>query len=269
MSMSWAQQGAAMRKLKDWWRSRGGRRFELSEADWRRARESLPLLAGLNPGEAAGLEALAQRFLRNKALEPVQGFDLTEPMRQLIALQACLPVLELGLHWYQGWYAVVIYPEAFVPGHEVEDDDGVVWIDQEVKSGESWDRGPVILSWSDVEAGSRLDGYNVILHELAHKLDGRSGSTNGCPPLHPGMSGAAWQRAFAAAFDDLGRRVDRGEDTPIDPYAAESPAEFFAVVSEAFFEVPERLVEEYPDTYAQLRAFYLQDPLARLNRSRP
>lgn len=266
LAMSWVQYGAAMRKLKDWWRSRAGPRFEPDEADWRRARESLHLLTGLNPAEAARLEALAQRFLRSKALEPVQGLELTEPMRESIALQACLPVLELGLEWYRGWYAVIIYPDVFVPAHEVEDEDGVVWTDHEVKSGESWERGPVILSWSDVRSGNRLDGYNVIIHELAHKLDACSGSTNGCPPLHPRMSAAAWERVFSTAFDDLGRRVEGGEDSRIDPYAAESPAEFFAVVSEAFFEVPAVLRDDYPDVYAQLCAFYRQDPIARLKR---
>lgn len=256
-----------MRRLIDWWRTRTQVRAPdtFSTTDWAEAWESLPLLAGLDPAESARLGELARCFLRDKTLEPVQGAQLTDRRRLLIALQACLPILELGLDWYQGWYSVILYPDAFVTAHEVMDDDGVVWVDREAKSGESWERGPVILSWSDIRAGARLDGYNVILHEFAHKLDGRSGSTNGCPPLHAGMSNAAWKRIFATAFADLGRRVDQGEDTPIDPYATESPAEFFAVVSEVFFEIPALLVDEYPDVYTQLSAFYRQDPLRRLS----
>ncbi len=254
-----------MGRLTDWWKSytSDSARDGFSAAHWREAWASLPLLAGLDSDEAARLAALARRFLHDKTLEPVQGVTLTDRMRLLIALQACLPILELGLDWYQGWYSIILYPGAFVPGHEVMGEDGVVGIEQDIRSGESWERGPVILSWSDICADTRLDGYNVILHEFAHKLDARSGSTNGCPPLHAGMSGAVWKRIFTAAFEDLGRRLDQGEDTPIDPYASESPAEFFAVTSEAFFEVPALLVGEYPDVYAQLSAFYRQDPLRR------
>ena len=261
-----------MSRLTDWWHSRRRvrERARFSDADWTHAWESLPLLAGLNSAESSRLGDLARRFLHDKTLEPVQGLRLTDRMRLTIAFQACLPVLELGLDWYQGWYAVILYPDAFLSTHEVMGEDGVVGVEQEARSGESWEHGPVILSWPDIRASNRLDGDNVILHELAHKLDGCSGRTNGCPPLHAGMSGAAWKRVFAGAFDDLCRRVDQGEDTPIDPYATESPAEFFAVVSEAFFEVPALLVGEYPDVYAQLSAFYRQDPLRRQNRrSRP
>jgi MtfA peptidase len=232
-------------------------------ADWAVARDALPLLAGLSTEEEDLLTDLALLFLHDKRLEPVQGLTLTEPMRLVIALQAALPILHLGLDWYGGWYAVIVYPDEFVPAREYVDSDGLVWVDDAVKSGEAWEQGPVILSWADVETGGDLDGYNVVVHEMAHKLDMRDGAANGRPPLHPGMSGEAWTRAFAAAYADLERRADRDEETPIDPYGAESPAEFFAVVSEAFFETPGVLVAEYPEVYTQLRAFYRQDPLAR------
>ena len=144
---------------------------------WEQAWDELPLLAGLGADEAQGLRALAALFLRSKTIEAVQGASL-EPRDQIaIALQACLPVLYLGLSWYQGWYAVIVYPEEFVPEREHIDADGVVWVESEVKSGEAWEQGPVILSWADVESGMQRDGYNVVIHELAHKLDMRSGST--------------------------------------------------------------------------------------------
>ena len=252
--------------LTRWWRSRilARERRRYAPADRAAAWAALPLLAGLPPAQAARLADLALLFLRDKRLEPVQGLVLTDRMRLIIALQACLPILELGLDWYRGWYAVILYPAEFVPGHEYLDADGLVWVDDQVKSGEAWERGPVILSWADVAGGLALDGYNVVVHELAHKLDLRDGDANGRPPLHPGMSGEAWSRALSAAFADLGRRLDAGEETPLDPYGAESPGEFFAVVSEAFFETPGLLDEQYPAVYAQLRAFYRQDPLVRL-----
>ena len=252
--------------LKAWWRSRAAtrERARFDSADWDRAWGALPLMTSLPPEPSSRLAELALLFLRYKALEPAQGLALTDRMRLMIAFQASLPVLELGLDWYDDWYSVIVYPDAFIPQHEVMGDDGVVWIDPTVKAGESWDRGPVILSWADVLEDTTLDGHNVILHELAHKLDGRSGSTNGCPPLHKEMSGTAWKKAFTAAYDDLRKRVDRGEAAPIDLYAAESPAEFFAVASEAFFEIPRSLIHAYPEIYTLLRQFYRQHPRQRL-----
>jgi MtfA peptidase len=257
--------GVLMGGLGAWWRSRvlARQRQRYAAADLEAAWRALPLLAGLDAGQSGRLADLALLFLQEKRLEPVQELILTDRMRFIIALQACLPILELGLEWYRGWYAMILYPAEFVPGHEYVDADGLVWVDDAVKSGEAWERGPVILSWADVEAGMELDGYNVIVHELAHKLDMRDGNANGCPPLHAAMSRQAWSRDLATAFADLGRRAGAGEDTPIDPYGAESPAEFFAVASEAFFETPEVLMDEYPAVYDQLRAFYRQDPLRR------
>jgi hypothetical protein len=254
--------------LSGWWRRRilARQRRRYAPAERAAAWAALPLLAGLPPEQAARLAELALLFLRDKTFEPVQGLVLTARMRLIIALQACLPILELGLDWYRGWYAVIVYPEQFVSGQEYMDADGLVWVDDQVKSGEAWERGPVILSWADVAAGLELDGYNVVVHEMAHKLDLRDGVANGRPPLHADMSGGAWSQALSAAFADLGRRLDTGGDTPLDPYGAESPGEFFAVASEAFFETPALLDAQYPAVYAQLRAFYRQDPLARLGR---
>lgn len=255
-----------MRYLTHWWRSRmpGRRRARIGPADWAAAWDALPLLADLRGDEARRLADLALAFLDEKRLEPVQDLRLSEPMQLVIALQACLPILELGLDWYRGWYAVIVYPAEFVPEREVMGDDGVVWVEREAKSGEAWEQGPIILSWADVEAGLERDGYNVVIHELAHKIDMLDGAANGCPPLQAGMSPKAWADAFSAAYDDLCRRVDADEETAIDPYATESPAEFFAVASECFFELPDLLLAEYPAVYRQLCSFFRQDPSARL-----
>ena len=257
-----------MNPIGRWLRDRAlaRQREAFAPEDWERAWDALPLLDGLDDAEAGRLAELALLFLDAKTLEPVQGLELDPAMRLVIALQACLPVLELGLDWYSGWYAVVVYPDQFLTAHRRVDEAGVVWDEPEVRSGESWEQGPVILSWADIEAGFEADGYNVVIHELAHKLDMRDGAPNGRPPLHAGMSGESWSRAWSRAYEDHCRRVDAGEDTPIDPYGAEAPAEFFAVVSESFFELPDLLDAEYPEVYAQLRDFYRQDPLARLRR---
>jgi len=239
-------------------------RARVDAATWERLFAGLPLLAGLSEAEVRELRDLALLFLREKTLEEAQGMRLEPDMHLAIALQACLPVLHLGLDWYRGWYAVIVYPEEFVPEREWIDEDGVVWVEEEAKSGEAWEQGPVILSWADVEAGGVRDGYNVVVHELAHKLDMLDGAANGHPPLHAGMSDSDWARVFTSAYKDMVRRVDGGEETALDPYAAESPAEFFAVMSEAFFELPHLLEGEYPEVYAQLCAFYRQHPASRL-----
>jgi hypothetical protein len=107
------------------------------------------------------------------------------------------------------------------------------------------------------------EGVNVVIHEFAHKLDMLNGDANGFPPLHAGMDRKTWAAVFSAAYADFCRRVDADEDVAIDPYAAESPGEFFAVVSEAFFDLPQAVLDAYPQVYAQLRNFYRQDPAAR------
>ena len=254
------------------WRRQRPARPAIDAEDWRSAIEHLPLLEGLAAAELERLRSLAERFLQKKRLEPAQGAGVAMGMRLEIALQAALPILELGIDWYRGWHAVILYPDQFVPAHEVVDEDGLVWIDDAPKSGEAWDQGPVILSLTDAEAGRERDGYNVVLHELSHKLDLLDGAANGHPPLHAGMSDAGWARDLGAAYEDLCRRSEQPPPHPdaepdtlgIDPYAGESPAEFFAVCSETFFELPDVLQAAYPAVYGQLRAFYRQDPLARL-----
>jgi hypothetical protein len=132
-------------------------------------------------------------------------------------------------------------------------------------SGEAWQRGPVILAWDETEYAGYVDGCNLVIHEFAHKLDMQNGVANGFPPLHPDMDRDAWTRAFSTGFDDFQRRCARGEDIGIDHYAASSPAEFFAVLSEFFFERPDLLRHHYGEVFEQMKRYYRQDPLPRLH----
>lgn len=242
-------------------------RPRFSEALWASVWERLPLLWGFAPEEEQALRDLSLLFLERKAIEGAAGLVVTDEMRLMVGLQSCLPVLKLGLHWYSDWVSVILYPDEFVPEREWVDEAGVVWVSQEPHTGEAWERGPVILAWSEVALGSELSGVNVVLHELAHKLDMRDGLANGHPPLHPDMSNARWAETLSSAYQDFCRRVDAGEDPDIDPYGSESPGEFFAVLTESFFELPDVLQAEYPAVYGQLAAFYRQDPLSRLRQA--
>ena len=236
----------------------------ISDEVWLPVRRSLPLVATLGEPDAEKLRELTDSFLRAKSLEGAGGFELDEESRVVVAAQACVPILELGMEAYAGWRSVIVYPGGFVSRGSSIDETGVEHEWEEPRSGESWSDGPVVLSWEDVTASGRLEGYNVVIHEMAHKLDMLNGDANGFPPLHAEMDGAAWYRAFSEAFEDLCARVDAGEETDIDDYATEGPDEFFAVASEYFFEAPEVLDECYPKVYAELRAFYRQDPMERI-----
>lgn len=225
---------------------------------------AMPLLAGLNVKEVERLRELATLFLEEKSLEPVQDLHLTDAMRWTLAAQAVLPILNLGIDWYDDWRSLVLYPAEFVTRHEWMDEAGLVHVQRKVLSGEAWERGPMVLSWADVAEAAALDGCNPVIHECAHKLDLRDGTANGQPPLHAGMDYHQWRVVFSAAFDDLTRRVDKGKESLLDPYVTEDAGEFFAVMSEHFFETPHLLIMEYPDVYRQLALFYRQDPAERL-----
>jgi len=255
-----------LKALKSWHRKRILRRNALPEGAWRTVVSALPLLRGLAGEELERLRELVVLFLHEKEVVAAGGYSMDEVVRLKIAAQACLPILNLGLDYYAGWVSVIVYPDEFVPEYEYIDEAGVVHLAREPMVGESWERGPVILSSADVERSGEHDGVNVAIHEFAHKLDMLNGAPDGFPPLHREMDRIAWNQAFSGAFDDFSAKVESGVETLIDPYAAESPAEFFAVLSEAFFEVPHTLRREYPEVYRQLAAFFRQDPAGRMSR---
>ncbi len=235
----------------------------VATALWTRVEAGLPFLSHLSPADRGRLRELALTFIAAKEWHGAQGLELTPEIQLSIALQACLPVLKLGLDSYRGWVGVIVYPGDFVIPRRQMSEDGVVHEFDDEVAGEAWEGGPVLLSWFD--RPEETDGMNVVIHEFAHKLDMLNGPPDGLPPLHEGMSRQAWADAFGPAYADFCARLDAGEETFIDPYAAEHPAEFFAVVSEVFFEAPQVLRAEYPVVYEQLRQFYRQDPAAGLS----
>lgn len=252
------------RLLREWRHDRIVRDHPIHDTLWRRSVASIPILHGLSGDESDELRRLATLFLYDKVFHPVQGIELTDRMRIRIAAQACLPILNLGFDWYRGWNTVIVYPGRFLRPRTEMDDVGVMheWVDE--LSGEAWDRGPVILSWADVAGSGVCEGYNVIIHEMAHKLDMLDGEADGFPPLHRSMRARAWYDAFTPAYEDLQQAYDEDLDAAVDPYAGHSPAECFAVFSEYFFEQPALIADEYPEIYRNLAAFYRQDPLRRM-----
>ncbi|NML24659.1 M90 family metallopeptidase [Zoogloea dura] len=247
--------------LRRWRRRRTADRMQVSPERWQQVEASLPFLDYLPPDERPRLRRLALEFLADKQIHGAEGLVLGDDILLSIALQACLPVLHIGLDAYADWVGIVVYPGDFVIPRSFADDDGVVHEYDDEVLGEAWEGGPVLLSW--FEPGDALEGVNVVIHEFAHKLDMGNGEVDGYPVLPAHMPAAEWAGAFKPAYEDLCARVDRDEDTGFDPYATENPGEFFAVMSEAFFETPGLLKTGYPAVYDQLARYYGQDPAAR------
>lgn len=242
------------------WLRLGRRRHAIPDELWAQALVHIPYAAALPVPDQQRLRELTLGLLRTKVFEAAAGLQLTDGMRVHVALQACLLILNLDPGYYDGWHGVILYPGDFVVPKEHVDDAGVVHAWTEELAGESWENGPVILSW---DASRTADpDMNIVLHEFAHKLDMRDGRADGCPPLPPEISPHAWRRDFRHAYEHFCDAVDQGLSTRLDPYAAESPAEFFAVASEAFFLQSAMLATDFPTIYRRLRTFYGQDPLA-------
>lgn len=248
-------------KIRNWRERRTVARHPIAEGLWRHAIQRCGPAHRLGASDQANLRVLATLFLERKSLEPVQGLHLDDADRVLLATHACLPILKLGLDWYDGWHSVIVYPAAFMPRREQMDAAGVVHQTNTVLAGEAWGRGPVILSWASVLNIGEKPGHNVVIHEMAHKLDMLNGDANGFPPLHRRMDRRVWWQVFSGAWDRLKEEQSAGAELPIDPYALESPAEFLAVASEQFFETPAALRQHLPAIYRQLEQFYRQHPL--------
>ncbi|MBV2182792.1 MAG: zinc-dependent peptidase [Castellaniella sp.] len=276
-----------------WLTSRGARHAAvLREAQaltpdvWRDILGAYEFLRGLSEAESQALRQRTAWILASKSFHGTHGLTVTPAMRHAIAAQAALPILGLDTSLYQGWTQIVVYPGGFlVPRIEV-DNAGVVHEYTMETSGESWEGGPVILSWEDIH---REDGTNVVIHEFAHKLDQRAGGADGMPELraHHGLDPQHWHHVLEHAFEDFNARLDAVETAiplhvdpesdaaepwyaglPLDPYAASDLAEFFAVSSEGFFTDPEPLARAWPDWYDLLARYYRQDPRRRLAAAR-
>ena len=220
----------------------------------------------LDDDERERLAADADWLLRHKHWEAANGFELTDEITVTIAVQAALLVLGLHVDDLRELSAIVVYPSGMVSRGERA---GPAWgtatdADLPILGEAHEHRGPVLIAWDEAEEASREPGFgtNVVLHELAHKLDMADGIINGSPPLGGRVDPERWRDVCTEVFEAL---VDGHDRPPLDPYGATDPAEFFAVATEAFFDVPVELSEDEPDLYGILRDFYGQDPAARIS----
>lgn len=251
----------------------------VDDALWTTTLAELPWLAQFGPDIHVRLRALAGEFLARKTISGAAGFEVNDAVRAAIAIQACLPALRLGIGAYDDFVEIIVYPDRFRVQREVMDDTGVVHASDEILAGEAMEQGPVVLSWSDAAPAASAEGWNVVIHEFAHKIDLLDGEADGVPPLPSAAARAAWRDEIEGAWEGFVAMLERVEASiprhidpesaqgeawyaslPLDPYAATDPAEFFAVAVEAFFVAPEPLAEVFPGLYRKLEAYFGIDP---------
>lgn len=260
-----------LKQLRDWRDNRRIKQAGFTSEQWESANADWPVMRRYQGAEREALKDMSFRFLVRKKIVSGGKFKITDTMRLKIATMASVPVLHLGLDWYDHWYTLILYEGDFVPNRPYLGDDGVVHSRGPGLSGEAWYRGPVILSWQAIrESGASTrhrKAGNVVIHELAHKLDMLRNGANGEPPMHPDMQPGEWHDIFTDAWNRLQDDWQHHLPLPIDDYALTSPAEFFAVCSEAFFEAPETMKQEMPQVYRLLCQFYRQQPESTLQSS--
>ena len=223
--------------------------------------KAVPLFKRLPSPLNARLEGLINLFLDQTTFIGCDGLEVTEEMRVVIAAQASFLVVNKQNRWYDTLRTIMLYPDAFT-SPQVTQDGHVETRENTARIGESWRRGPVVLSWKHSAYGAFLDkdGHNVVMHEFAHQLDEQTGVTDGAPLLDRDHKASDWAAAFREAFARHTTATDDGKRTFIDPYGATNPAEFFAVVVEVFFERPQALKEDEPAVYAELAKYFQLDP---------
>lgn len=248
--------------ISTWWENRRIRQLPVSRELWESVISDWPVMTHYQGSQRDELYQLTLRFLVHKAIVPGGDARLSDEMCLRVATMACVPILELGLHWYDNWQTVIVYQGDFIPNRPYLSEDGVIHNQSPGLSGEAWLRGPVILSWESVARSGAHTRHghasNVVIHEFAHKLDMLRDGANGAPPMHKNMQVGEWHRVFSEAWTQQQNHWQHHLDLPIDEYALTNPAEFFAVCSETFFEDPRRLEKHLPEVYRLLCLFYRQ-----------
>jgi Mlc titration factor MtfA (ptsG expression regulator) len=225
-------------------------------------RRNVAYVATLSAADQRELEGHIQVFLAEKSFEGCGGLAMTDEIKLTIAAQACVLLLHRETDYYPGLESILVYPSAYVVKNTRQTIGNLVVESDQVRLGESWVRGTVVLAWDAVQRGASdvHDGHNVVLHEFAHQLDAEDGAMNGAPDLGKRSLYSAWAHALGAEYDELLDRIAEHQPADIDAYGATSPAEFFAVATEAFFQTGAQLKRNHPELYEVLRAFYRQDP---------
>jgi len=235
-------------------------------AEWLEIVErNVPYYRSLSTHSRDELKGHIQVFLAEKNFEGCGGLEMSDEIRVTIAAQACILLLHRKTDYYPNLESILVYPHHYFVSEHRTQPDGTDVEGTESRLGESWVHGMVVLSWDDVKCGAAdpRDGHNVVFHEFAHQLDSESGSTEGAPALASRSKYIAWARVLGEEYELLVDDLKHRRSTFLDAYGGTNPAEFFAVVTEFFFEKPTALKRRHPELYDQMRGFYQQDPANR------
>lgn len=229
---------------------------------------NVPYYRCLTPEDQRELQQHIQIFLAEKKFEGLgkPPVKITDEVRVTIAAQACVLLLHRDTDYYRSLKSILVYPSPYVATTKEQIGVGMILEGaKSIRAGESWHRGSVVLSWSDVQRGTAdaCDGQNVVFHEFAHQIDSESGAVEGAPALESKSMYQAWARAFGREYNALVNDLRWGRPTLLGAYAATNPAEFFAVATERFFERPWDMKARHPELYEQMKGFFKQDPAAR------
>ena len=251
--------GIKQRRRKRW-------RVEPFPPIWTKVIErNVPYYQYLTNLERSELRGHIQVFLHEKEFEGCEGLEITDEIRVTIAAQACILLLHRDTDYFPLTTSILVYPSHYFASTSRRLAGGIVQEAVEGRLGESWGRGPIVLSWDDVLRGAAdpNDGHNVVFHEFAHELDYESGAMEGAPSLPDTTMYTAWARVLSSEYESLLADLEHDHQHLIDAYGASNPAEFFAVVTEAFFEKPIQLQKHHRTLYEQMNSFYRQDPASR------
>lgn len=246
------------------WRRRRLMQQPLSDERLSILNKNVPYYRHLPSDLQQKLQGLINIFLDEKTFEGCAGLEITDEIRVTIAGQACILLLGIGdlSSFYEGLRSVLVYPKSYVA--KVKNTHNSFFVEEgfEQRHGEAWSRGHVVLAWNEVKKGASdiRDGQNLVFHEFAHQLDYDYGATSEIESSDDQSSYLSWAWVVGNEYNDLLEALKRNQQTLIDEYGATNLAEFFAVVTEYFFEKPRELRQRHPELYQQLTEFYQQDP---------
>ena len=223
--------------------------------------KNVPLYNRLPEPLKKQLQGLVLIFLHTKDFEGCGGLNITDEIKVTIASQACILLLNRKTSVFKKLHTILVYPETYV-AKSISSDGSIMIEGQSIRLGESWQNGPVVLAWDSIKSKTLAMGntHNVVLHEFAHQLDQEDGAADGTPILQNRAKYIEWARILSSEYESLRKDKQSGIHSNIDTYGATNPAEFFAVVTEAFFENPKNLKTKHPKLYMELSNYYNLDP---------
>ncbi|MFZ9024267.1 MAG: zinc-dependent peptidase [Anaerohalosphaeraceae bacterium] len=225
--------------------------------------KNIPLYLRLPADLKQQLHGMVNVFLAEKEFVGCSGQEITDEVRVTIAAQACMLLLNRKTNFFPKLKTIYVYPHTYV-ANGLMNDGGLIVEGKSVRLGESWQNGPVVLTWDSITGGARniKDGRNVVFHEFAHQLDQEDGDADGAPILENRSCYRSWAAVLSAEYERLCNKTRGRRRSVLNKYGATNPAEFFAVATEAFFEKPKQMNKKSPDLYKELKSYYQIDPMS-------